>query len=78
MPRSMWDLSSLTRDESRIPCIVRQILYHCTTREVPCFVIIILLSTLRLRDFFLLNKLIYLFVFIFACVGSSLLRTGFL
>ena len=32
----MWDLSSLIRDQTHIPCIVRQILYHRTTREVPC------------------------------------------
>ena len=31
-----WDLSSLTRDQtSHVPCIVRQILNHWTTREVP-------------------------------------------
>ena len=35
MPRSTWDLSSLTRDRTRIPCAGRQILYHWTTREVP-------------------------------------------
>ena len=31
----MWDLSSPTRDQTHIPCIVRWILNHCTTREVP-------------------------------------------
>ena len=31
----MWDLSSLTRDRTRVPCIGRQIVYHWTTREVP-------------------------------------------
>ena len=31
----MWDLSSLTRDGTCVPCIVRQILYHWTAREVP-------------------------------------------
>ena len=29
------NLSSLTRDWTRVPCIGRQILYHWTTREVP-------------------------------------------
>ena len=29
-----WDLSSLTRDRTCIPCIGMQILYHWTTREV--------------------------------------------
>ena len=36
VPRGMWDLSSLTRDQTRVPpCIGRQILNHWTTREVP-------------------------------------------
>ena len=35
LPQGMWDLTSLTRDRTRIPCIARQILYHWTTREVP-------------------------------------------
>ena len=30
----MWDLSSPTRDRTRVPCIGRRILYHWTTREV--------------------------------------------
>ena len=35
LPRSMWDLSSLTRDQTRVPCSGRQILYQWTTREIP-------------------------------------------
>ena len=35
-----WDLSSLTRDQTRISCIGRQILNPCATREV----LLILLS----------------------------------
>ena len=31
----MWGLSSLTRDQTRVPCITRWILNHWTTREVP-------------------------------------------
>ena len=31
----MWGLSSLTRDWTHVPCVGRQILIHCTTREVP-------------------------------------------
>ena len=31
----MWDLSSLTRDGTSIPCIGRQSLNLYTTREVP-------------------------------------------
>ena len=39
LPRSMWDLSSPTRDRIRVPCIGRQILYHWTTWEVPLVVL---------------------------------------
>ena len=31
---SMWDLSSLSRDWTHVPCIARQILNHWITREV--------------------------------------------
>ena len=31
----MWDLSSLTRGQTHVPCIRRQILNHWTTREAP-------------------------------------------
>ena len=31
----MWDLSSLTRDRTCVPCLGRQILNHWTSREVP-------------------------------------------
>ena len=34
-PRGMWDLSSLTRDQTCTPCIGRWSLNHWTTREVP-------------------------------------------
>ena len=33
----MWDLSSPSRDQIRVPCIARQILNHWTTREVPSY-----------------------------------------
>ena len=32
--RSMWEYSR-TRAQTRVPCVGRQILNHCTTREVP-------------------------------------------
>ena len=35
LPRIMWDLSSLSRYQTHVPCIVRCILYPWTTREVP-------------------------------------------
>ena len=31
----MWDLSSLTRDRTHVPCIARQILNLWTIKEVP-------------------------------------------
>ena len=34
-PQGVWDLSSLTRDQTRVPYIERQSLNHRTTREVP-------------------------------------------
>ena len=39
-PQGMWDLISLTRDQTRNPCIGRGSLNHWTTREVPTFVAI--------------------------------------
>ena len=33
----MWDLGSLTRDQTCVPCIERQILNHWTTRKVCKF-----------------------------------------
>ena len=33
--RGVWDLSSLARDQTHVPCIGRQILNHWATREVP-------------------------------------------
>ena len=38
--QSMWDLSFLTRDGIRVPCIARWILSHRTTWEVPCLEIL--------------------------------------
>ena len=35
LPHGMWDVSFLTRDQTHVPCIGRQILNHWTTREVP-------------------------------------------
>ena len=33
---ALWHMeSSQTRDRTHVPCIGRQILIHCTTREVP-------------------------------------------
>ena len=37
----VWDLSSLTKGQTHIPCIGRQVLNHWTTREVPHFYFIL-------------------------------------
>ena len=42
--RGMWDLSSLTRNQTCAPCIRRQNLNHWTAREVP------MCTFLRLRQ----------------------------
>jgi len=34
-PQGMWDLSSLTRDQTCVSCIAKYILNPWTTREVP-------------------------------------------
>ena len=34
-PLGVWDLISLSRDQTRVPCTGRQILNQWTTREVP-------------------------------------------
>ena len=39
LPCSMWDLSSLTRDQTCVPRITRQTLNHWTTRESLPFLI---------------------------------------
>ena len=60
--------SSQTRARTRVPCIGRQILNHCTTREVP-----------RIAFFFFLKMFSgFIYLFIFGCVGSSFPREGFL
>ena len=35
LPQEVWDLNSLTRDQTHVSCIEKQILNHSTTREVP-------------------------------------------
>ena len=76
--------SSQTRARTRVPCIGRQILNHCATREArsPRF-----LS--EIPDFFFLNhpvlnvnhtlflkKFLFIYLFIYGCVGSSFLCEG--
>ena len=79
--------SSQTRARTRVPCIGRQTLNHCATREAPTLIFLIIYQLI----FFFKKKnkltsfLKYLFIlFIFGCVGSlscgmrdlSLWRTG--
>ena len=72
--------SSWIRDRTRVPCIGRRILNHCTTREVPvCFLrvmdmFIILIAVMIIQEWedrhtFLFThflKYIYLFIFLAA------------
>ena len=37
LPCGTWDLSSLIRNPTHVPCIARQMLNHWTTGEVPSF-----------------------------------------
>ena len=50
----MWDLSSLTRDWTGVPCIARRILNHWTTRK-------------SFSCFFFFNKFMYLFIYFWLC-----------
>ena len=34
LPHGTWDLNTLTRDQTHVPCIARWILSHWTTREI--------------------------------------------
>ena len=56
--------SSRTTAQTHVFCIGRQILNHCATREAQ-----------KIWTFFFFNEFIYLFIF--GCIGSSLLRSGF-
>ena len=44
----MYVESSWTRDQTHVPCIGRQILIHCTTREVPTGTVLNTLQVLTL------------------------------
>ena len=48
----MWNLSSLTRNQTCIPCTARQFLNHWTTREVPVWYFVVVVQSLsRVRLF---------------------------
>ena len=77
--------SSQTRARTRVPRIGRQILNHCATRETLIFFFYNSFFLGKFRKFypafsffsFLKYLFIYLFL-IFGCVGSLLVRVGFL
>ena len=48
--QGMWDLNSMTRERTHIPCIGRWILNHWTTRKVPPYHFLIVLKTKQLKD----------------------------
>ena len=70
LPRGMWDLSSLTRDQTHVPWTGRQIFYHWTTREVPLIVILIHISVMT-------YDVEHLFIFFSAICIFSLVRCLF-
>ena len=45
----MWNLSSLTRDQTQDPCIGRWILNHWTTREIPIAYFLILNTSIEMH-----------------------------
>ena len=67
----MWDLSSPTRDRTRIPCIGRQILNHWTTREVPITMFSNMCFHLIILDISPCQKIHFHFIFFKSCVGFT-------
>ena len=55
-PRSMWDLSFLTRDGTHTPCIGRWRLNHWTTWQVPILVLIVTLFLFNAVAIYILQK----------------------
>ena len=47
--RPLWDLNSLTGDQTHVLCIGRQILNHWATREVPKLYVLIVVVMTRLH-----------------------------
>ena len=63
LPCGTWDLSSLTRDRTLIPCIVRRILYHWTTREVPVNILI--------KYILILSFITLITIYFHMCISST-------
>ena len=59
----MWHTGLAARDRTCVPCIGRWILNHCTTREVPIFLI---------KKIFLFFVIVLPFFFFFSCCASRL------
>ena len=58
LPCSMWDFSSLTGNQTCIPCIRRQTPNHWTAREGLCFLLYLVFLPLSLCVFFCLSALL--------------------
>ena len=61
LPHSMWDLSSLTRDWTHVPCIGRWVPNHWTTREVPTHLFLLLPPQKSEREDMTLRYYLFLF-----------------
>ena len=52
-PQSIWDLGSLTRDQTCTPCDGRQSLNHWIARKVPCISVLSRINEIVSRISFL-------------------------
>ena len=75
----MWDLSSLTRDQTHTPCIGRWSLNHWTDREVPhllffwfCFVLLCVFWIFEFYFIFLNSRFLLVIYFIHISVYMSI------
>ena len=64
--------SSLTRDQTRVPCIGRQILTHCATREILC----IFFSCFFVRVLPIMYASLNNMSIILACLGNFFFYNG--
>ena len=66
----MWE-SSQTRARTRVPCIGRQILNHCTTREAPSNPLMFSFAVQKILSFIRSHFLIFVFISITLGGGSK-------
>ena len=62
--------SSQTRARTRVPCIGRQILNHCATREAPCLFILFMVSFAVQKLVSLIRSHLFIFIFISIALGD--------